>query len=146
VSRRRAQHRLRTQHPQIRVPQVHPLWLLVPAAIVVSAGVLTAAINFTGPPTAPQIAAVQASTLPRPDPTTTEQSRAFLAALSAHQVAVEPHQAVNYGGQVCYMREHFNASPFTLQTQLRQQAPGLRAIDVATLVDDAAQHLCGEAK
>lgn len=67
---------------------------------------------------------------------TTPQAHAFLAALSAHEVAIEPHQAVGYGGQVCYMTEHFNASPFNLQ------APGLRAIDVATLVDDAAQKLC----
>lgn len=132
------QHRLRSQPPR----EVNLLWWLLPAAVVVSLGVLTAALTIPGPaPEAPQIA-VAATTLPRPDPVTTEQARAFLGALSAHQVAIEPHQAVGYGGQVCYMTEHFNASPFTLQAQLRQQAPGLRAIDVATLVDDAAQHLC----
>lgn len=122
------------------------MWWLLPAAVVVSAGVLTAALAIPGPtPVAPQVAA-QATALPRPDPVTTPAARAFLAALSAHQVTIEPHQAVEYGGQVCYMTEHFNSSPFNLQARLRQQAPGLRAIDVATLVDDAAQKLCQEAK
>lgn len=136
-----SQHRLRPQHQH-----PNPMWWLLPAAVVVSAGVLTAALAIPGPtPVAPQVAA-QATALPRPDPVTTPAARAFLAALSAHQVTIEPHQAVEYGGQVCYMTEHFNSSPFNLQARLRQQAPGLRAIDVATLVDDAAQKLCQEAK
>ena len=141
------QHRLRTQspRPQLRLPHVNPLWWLLPAAVVVSAGVLTAAVTIPGPVPAPQVAA-QATALPHPDPVTTRQAQAFLAALSAHQVGIEPHQAVGFAGEVCYMREHFGASPFTLQAQLRQQAPGLRAIDVATLIDDADQHLCQAAK
>jgi hypothetical protein len=109
---------------------------------VTAAGILTAAVTTTGPAQAPQIAVQATTLLPHPDPVTTPQAQAFLRALSAHQVAIEPHQAVGMGAQVCGMREHFGASPFTLQAQLRGQAPGLRAIDVATLVDDAAQHLC----
>jgi hypothetical protein len=137
VTRHGARHSLRPQHREL-----NPLWLLVPAAVVVSAGVLTAALQFTGPlQQAPQIA-VQASALPRPDPTTADTSHAFLTALVAHHVAVEPHEAMGLGGSVCYLRQHYNASPFTLQAQLRRQAPSLRAIDVATLVDDATQHLC----
>jgi hypothetical protein len=145
VSRRRAQHRLRTQ-PTLRLPHVNPLWWLAPLAVVVSAGVLTAAIELTGPPPqAPQIAA-QATTLARPDPTTTEASRAFLRALAAEHVAIEPHDAVGYGGQVCYWQEHFNSSRFTLQLQLRRQAPNLSPFYLARLVDHAVEHLCQPSK
>jgi hypothetical protein len=141
VSRHRAQHRLKTQ-PTLHLPRINPLWWLAPAAVVVSAGVLTAALEFTGPPpAAPQIAA-EATTLARPDPTTTEASRAFLAALAAEHVAIEPHQAVFVGHGVCEQRKLYNASPFTLQAQIRILAPGLRGIDVATLVDKAAKYLC----
>ena len=141
MSRHRAQHRLKTQ-PTLRLPHINPLWWLIPIAVVVSAGVLTATLAFTGPaPQAPQIAA-EATTLARPDPTTTEASRAFLAALAAEHVAIEPHDALGYGGQVCDWRARYNSSPFTLQKQLRHQAPTLRPVDVATLVDVAAKNLC----
>jgi Protein of unknown function (DUF732) len=141
VSRHRAQHRLTTQ-PTLRLPHVNPLWWLAPTAVVVSAGVLTAALQFTGPPPqAPQIAA-QATTLPRPDPTTTEASRAFLKALSDHHVAVEPHQAVFVAGAVCDQRHRYNASLATLSVEVQRWAPGITRIDAATLVDDADRNLC----
>lgn len=141
MSRRRAQHRLRTQ-PTLRLPHINPLWWLAAAAVVVSAGVLTAALELTGPaPQAPQIAA-EATTLPRPDPTTTEASRAFLAALAAHHVAVEPHQAVFVAGAVCDQRRRYNASLATLSVEVQRWAPGITRIDAATLVDDADKNLC----
>ena len=48
MSRHRAQHRLTTQ-PTRWLPHINPLWWLLPAAVVVSAGVLTAAVTIPGP-------------------------------------------------------------------------------------------------
>lgn len=142
MSGHRPQHRLRPRRTPLRIPALNPLWWLLPLALVVSAGVVTTALQLPGPVLAPPQTAVAATSRPRPDPTTTEASRAFLAALAAHHVAVEPHQAVFYGGAVCDQRHRYNANLATLSLQLRGWAPWITPIDVATLVDDADRHLC----
>lgn len=134
----RARHRLHT--PRV---VINPMWWLITAVTAACAGLLIVIIaHADSPAAAPQISPAATTILARPDPTVTTEAKAYLAALAAHHVAVEPHQAVNYGGQVCWLREKFNASPFTLQSDLRQQAPRLPAVQVATLVDDAIGALC----
>jgi hypothetical protein len=132
-----AKHRLAQRQYSYRV-----LWWLIPLAAALVGGTLTAAIVLPGAePTATQKAA-QLTTLPHPDPTTTEEARAYLNALGVHRVALEPHQAVFVGEAVCAQRKQFHASLATLSSQLRVWVPYLSVLDAATLVDDADRNLC----
>lgn len=132
-----AKHRLAQRQDSFRV-----LWWLIPVAAALTGGTLTAALMLSGPqPTATENAA-QSSILPRPDPTTTEEARAYLNALGVHRVALEPHQAVFVGEAVCAQRKQFHTSLATLSSQLRVWVPHLSALDSATLVDDADRNLC----
>jgi hypothetical protein len=143
MARHRAQHRLQRQpilRPDLGNPVWH-LWWILPLAATVCIVLLTVTVTFTPPETGAE-RAVAASTLPRPDPTTTEEARAFLDALAAHRVAVEPHQAVFAGQAVCAQRRQFNTSLATLAASVRQYMPNIRKIDAATLVDDADRNLC----
>lgn len=132
-----AKHRLAQRQHSYRV-----LWWLIPLGAALAGGTLTAALVLPGSqPTATEKAA-QLTTLPHPDPTTTEEARAYLNALGAHRVALEPHQAVFVGEAVCAQRKQFHASLATLSSQLRMWVPHLSALDAATLVDDADRNLC----
>jgi hypothetical protein len=131
-----AKHRLAQRQHSYRV-----LWWLIPLGAALAGGTLTAALMLPGSqPTATK--AAQLTTLPHPDPTTTEEARAYLNALGAHRVALEPHQAVFVGEAVCAQRKQFHASLATLSSQLRMWVPHLSALDAATLVDDADHNLC----
>jgi hypothetical protein len=103
-------------------------------------GTLRAALVLHGSqPTATK--AAQLTTLPHPDPTTTEESRAYLNALGRAPDGPGTHQAVFVGEAVC-ARKQFHASSATLSGQLRMWVPHLSALDAATLVDDVDHNLC----